>query len=161
MEPYQKDLAQGRIKQKTVQLLMGFRLLENRYEMASRWLSAIAAHPRQGRVVGPGGRMEMQFRYIEAGAANFDAATAHIEALESILRRTDAGQKFDYSSSARFLGDAQRALLSMQWALWRQEQATNALARAVAKSTGTGLIRWDTGKEMKVQTGYRELTPVK
>jgi hypothetical protein len=161
MEPYRADVAQARIRQTATQTLLGFRLLEKRYEMASRWLSAIAAHPRQGRVVGPGGRMEMAFRYIEAGAANFDAATPHIEALESILRRIEAGQKFDYQSASRFLGEAQRQLSAMQWALLQQEQATYALARAVSKSTGTGFIRWDTGKEMKVQTGYRELTPVK
>jgi hypothetical protein len=161
MEPYRADIAQARIKAAATQTLMGYRLLEYRYEMASRWLSAIAAHPRQGKVVGPGGRMEVYFRYIESGAVSFEAANAHIAALESVVRRAGAGQAFDYRSAERFLGEAQRQLFAMQMALIRQEQATYALARAVSKSTGTGLIRWDTAKEMKVQTGYRELTPVK
>jgi hypothetical protein len=161
MEPYRADLAQARVRQAATQTLLGYRLLEKRYELASRWLSAIAAHLRQGKVVGPGGRMELTFRYIEAGASNFDAATATIDALESIMRRLDAGQKFDYASASRFIGEAQRQLFAMQVALTRQEQATYALARAVSKSTGTGLISWATGREMKVQTGYRELTSVK
>jgi hypothetical protein len=160
-DAYREDLKQAHIRQAATQTLLGFRLLQRRYEITSKWLSAIADHPRQGRVVGPGGRYEMTYRMLEAGAANFDAATTCIDALESLLRRIEAGQRFHYATAELFIVDAQRQLFAMQWMLAYQERIISNLASTVARATGTGTIQWGTLRERRPSYGYRELVPVK
>jgi hypothetical protein len=108
--------------------LLLYRLAERRYERISVLLALVAADPEQGKVVRAGGRYELAYDRLEIGAPGLtEVATAHIESLQSIVRRANAGELFQLRDADRYLRTAQMDLLHLNIYLTRLERQVRSL----------------------------------
>jgi hypothetical protein len=127
-QPYEGDIWQARIRAAAAETLLLYRLAERRYERISARLSLIAADPGQSKVVRVGGRYELAYERLEIGAPGLtEVATAHIESLQSIVRRANAGQMFNVRDADRYLRTAQMDLLHLNIYLIQLERLVRSL----------------------------------
>jgi hypothetical protein len=127
-EVYEGDFWQARIRAVTTQTLLGFYGARQRYDLLSGRIDALGKNTEQGALLRPGGRYEMAYRELQAGApAMGDVTESYIKALESVLRRSKAGERFDVAAADTWLRGAQTQLLLVNLHLTRVERATRAV----------------------------------
>jgi hypothetical protein len=127
-QPYEGDIWQARIRAAAAETLLLYRLAERRYLRISSRLSLIASDPGQSKVVRAGGRYELAFERLEIGAPGLtEVATAHIESLQSIIRRANAGQMFNVREAVHYVQTAQMDLLHLNIYLTQLERQVRSL----------------------------------
>jgi hypothetical protein len=131
LAPYSNELWQVRIRAVTTHTLLLYGLTERRYELGQAKLTALGRRDQEdtdGRFVGMGGQYELRYRELEMGSpALYEIGSGYISALQSILRRSEAGEQFSPAEADRFLREAQAHLLVMNLHLAQRERATQRL----------------------------------
>jgi hypothetical protein len=143
MDDYLPVLQQGRIRAEVTHLALGFRVAETRYRKVLSTLSDLKQDGYTAPVMArwdfarAGDSFELSFGSpgVTGGATGFS------QAVESVYRRTMAGQEWEPRSSERFLREARLALEQFNRHIQSHEAQVERLRKRAVLSAPTTYYR--------------------
>jgi hypothetical protein len=132
MRPYRLKVDQASLRGQIQTLALGFKLAEQRFEAELKKLQTLEEWKGTKHLVAGKGRFAQQYRWCEASLV-FPAITevipSYTDAIQSIMRRMDAGETWAPNEARAFIFDAQMALTFLNIHLAQQENIILAFRR--------------------------------